>query len=217
MGNVALIAGATGLVGGHCLKLLLEDDDFELVKVLTRRPMYQEHHKLVEIVVDFDDLESFRLQMEATHAFCALGTTIKKAGSQEAFRKVDYEYPLRLAKIMRSLECPSFSVVTALGSKANSAIFYNRVKGELERDLEALGFPSLQILQPSLILGERSERRFGEGLAQVFFRATKPIWKGPLKQVAGIEAEQIAKAAIFFAKQAASGCHRYDSGTLQEV
>jgi uncharacterized protein YbjT (DUF2867 family) len=217
MGNIALLAGATGLVGSHCLQQLLEDDFFEMVKVLTRRPMQKEHHKLIEIVVDFDELESFRLQMEATHTFCSLGTTIKKAGSQQAFKLVDYEYPLRLGAIMQSLSCPSFSVVTALGAKASSPIFYNRVKGELERDLEAFGFPSLQILQPSLILGERQERRMGEGLAQAFFKVTKPIWMGPLKEVAGIEAEQIAKAAIHFAKLSEPGCHRYTSGVLQDV
>lgn len=217
MSNIALIAGSTGLVGGHCLNLLLDDEFFDEVKVLTRRPLGLIKHKLSEIVVDFDQLEDFRLQMEATHVFCALGTTIKKAGSQEAFRKVDYDYPLRLAQIVKSLGCRSFSVVTALGSNPNSPIFYNRVKGELESSLEKLGFESLQILQPSLLMGERNEDRFGEKLAQHFFGATKSLWKGPIKKYAGIEGKQVAKAMVHFAKMSEPGTHRYTSDVLQDV
>lgn len=217
MSNIALIAGSTGLVGGHCLNLLLEDDFFDEVKVLTRRPLGQVKHKLSEIIVDFDQLEDFRLQMEATHTFCALGTTIKKAGSQDAFRKVDYEYPLRMAQIVKSLGCTSFSVVTALGSNSASPIFYNRVKGELESSLNQLGFKSLQILQPSLLMGERGEERFGEKLAQHFFNATKPLWKGPVKKYAGIEGKQVAKAMLHFAKLSEPGTHRYTSDVLQDV
>lgn len=217
MAYTALLAGATGLTGGHCLRLLLDDPEFETVKVLTRRPLGMEAHKLVEIVVDFDQLEDYRLQMEATHVFCALGTTIAKAGSKEAFKKVDYEYPLRLAKIARSLDCSSFSVITAMGSNTKSPFFYSRVKGDLELELEKLGFPSLQILQPSLLMGERSERRFGEGIAQVFFDATAPLWVGPLKKVAGISGGQVAKAMIHYAKLSQSGTNRYTSDILHNV
>ena len=217
MSNIALLAGATGLVGSHCLKQLLEDEYFETVKILTRKPLNIVHHKLIEIAVNFDQLEDFRLQMDATHTFCALGTTIKKAGSQEAFRKVDHEYPLKLAKVVHSMGCPSYTIVTAMGANATSLIFYNRVKGEVERDLSKIGFKSLNILQPSLLMGERSEARFGEGLAQKFFNLTQPLFIGPLKRVAAIEGAQVAKAMIHYAKKGKSGVNRYPSDVLQDV
>lgn len=217
MSNTALVAGASGLVGGHCLKFLLEDNFFDTVKILVRSPIPFEHHKLIQIVVDYDQLQDFRLQMEATHTFCTLGTTIKKAGSQDAFRKVDFEYPLLLAKIMKSLGCENFSVVTALGSNANSPIFYNKVKGELENELRKIQFQQLQILQPSLLLGDRNESRMGEGIAQVFFKISKPIWQGPLKKYAGIEGEQVAKAMVRLAKQSSAGTTVYLSDELQDL
>lgn len=217
MSNIALLAGATGLVGSHCLKLLLEDDYFETVKILTRKPLNIVHHKLIEIAVDFDQLEDFRLQMEATHTFCTLGTTIKKAGSQEAFRKVDYEYPIKLAKVVHSIGCPSYSIVTAMGANSGSLIFYNRVKGEVERDLASIGFKSLNILQPSLLMGDRPEARLGEEMAQKFFSLTQPLFIGPLKKVAAIEGAQVAKAMIHFAKLSQPGVNRFTSDILQGV
>jgi uncharacterized protein YbjT (DUF2867 family) len=217
MGNIALLAGATDLVGNHCLKQLLEDDDFESIKIITRKPMNIVHHKLIEITVDFDELEDYRLQMEATHTFCALGTTIKKAGSQAAFRKVDYEYPLKLAKVVHSMGCTSFTIVTAIGANPYSFIFYNKVKGEVERELSKIGFKSLHIIQPSLLMGERPEARFGEEMAQKFFSLTQPLFIGPLKKVAAIEGAQVAKAMIHFAKQGKPDTNRYPSDVLQTV
>lgn len=217
MENIALLAGGTGLVGNACLQLLLEDDFFSQVKVLVRRSTGIVHHKLTEVVVDFDQLSDFRLQMEATHVYCTLGTTIKKAGSQAAFRKVDHDYPLELAIIAKSNGAFSFNIVTALGASANSGIFYNKVKGELEEALKHIGFDQLNILQPSLLMGDRAENRLGEGLAQKFFGVTAPLWIGPLKKYAGIDGKQVAKALLYYSKKGSKGIHVYTSDLLQDI
>lgn len=217
MENVALIAGGTGLVGSACLQLLLQDEYFSEVKVLVRKATGIVHHKLIEVVVDFDNLNDFRLQLGATHVFCALGTTIKKAGSQTAFTKVDYDYPLELAKITHAMGATNFTVVTAMGASASSLIFYNKVKGELQHALTRVGFVTLNILQPSLLLGNRAEERLGEGIAQSFFKITGPLWVGPLKKYAGIEGAQVAKAMLYYAKAAKAGTHIFTSDVLQEV
>jgi uncharacterized protein YbjT (DUF2867 family) len=166
--DTALLVGATGLVGGECLKLLLDHPGYDRVVVLTRRPLEVDHPKLEASVVSFDDLESHRDLIRADHVFCALGSTIKKAGSQERFRTIDHDYPLALARIAREQGATHFSLVTALGADSGSRIFYNRVKGEIEEDVRGLRYPSLTILRPSVIGGERNERRLGESLGKAF-------------------------------------------------
>lgn len=217
MENIALLAGGTGLVGSACLQLLLQDEYFSEVKVLVRKSTGIVHHKLIEVVVDFDNLNDFRLQLGATHVFCALGTTIKKAGSQDAFRKVDYDYPLELAKITHAMGAKNYTIVTAMGASASSPIFYNKVKGELQESLKKVGFDSLNILQPSLLMGNRAEERLGEGIAQSFFKITGPLWIGPLKKYAGIESAQVARAMLSYAKAGKSGINIFTSDVLQEV
>jgi uncharacterized protein YbjT (DUF2867 family) len=170
--RTALIAGASGLVGGECLRRLLASDAYTKVTVVTRRSLGSDakHQKLREIVVDFAQLDRIKAELRADHVFCALGTTIRKAGSQAKFRQVDFEYPRHLAELALRNGARHFSLVSALGASSKSGVFYSRVKGELEDALRAMNWPSLCILRPSVIAGDRQESRPLERLSELLLR-----------------------------------------------
>src|SRR4051812_14707775 len=146
--RTALLIGATGLVGGNVLDQLLADNDYSQVTVLTRKTLNKNDRKLKEVIVNFDKLEEHSDDIKADVVFCCLGTTIKTAGSQDAFRKVDYEYPLRVAEIAKRNGTKRYLLISALGSSKSSIIFYNRVKAEVEEDISNLNFEAFHILQP---------------------------------------------------------------------
>ena len=175
----AIVAGATGLVGGECLRQLLASDRYERVIAVTRRELGPEvqHAKLRQVVVEFDGLGAARPRLRGDHVFGALGTTIRKAGSRERFREVDFEYPLRLARLTLRNGARHFSVVSALGASRSSAFFYSRVKGEMEQGLHQLGWPSLAILRPSVIAGERAESRPLERVSEHLLRFAPATWR----------------------------------------
>jgi len=150
-----LLIGATGLVGHQVLTQALEDPRVETVTAPSRRPLGTSHRKLVAPIVRFDDLPADADWWKADAAICTLGTTIGKAGSREAFREVDHDYPLAVARLARAHGTPRFAVVSAKGANRNSPVFYSRVKGETEADLTALAFPSLTIARPGSIRGYR--------------------------------------------------------------
>lgn len=215
--NSALLIGATGLVGGLVLEQLLQDDFYNEVIVLTRKSSGKNHPKLKEVLVDFDHLENYKTDIKADVVFCTLGTTIKKAGSQEAFKKVDYEYPLRVAEIAKQNGATAYLLVTALGASKSSVIFYNRVKGEVEEAIGKLNFDAFHILQPSLIIGERNEVRTGEGLAQRLSPVYDALMFGPLNKYKSIKAEQIAKAMVHYSKLSDKGTFIHESDVLKKV
>ncbi len=212
-----LIAGATGLIGSHLLRQSLQNPYIAQVVSLARKPMQISHTKLQEIIFNFDNSHDYDTLPVVDAAFCCLGTTIKKAGSRKAFRKVDYDYPLALAKAMRDKGTAHFLVVTALGSDAGSMVFYSRVKGELEEALIGLQFPSLSIFQPSLLLGERKEKRFGEDFAKWLIPLVTPLLVGSLRKYRAIHGADVAKAMLKIARQPASGVCRYPSDEIQEI
>ena len=162
----ALLAGSTGLIGSHLLRRLLADARYERVSVLVRRPLAQTHPKLAVIVTDFSDLESLGSALQADDVFCCLGTTRAKAGSKQAFEAVDYELVMRLARATKAAGSRQFLVVSSMGASLAALAHYSRVKGRVERDLRTLGFAALQIIRPSLLLGERPESRTLEDIGQ---------------------------------------------------
>jgi len=184
----AIVAGATGLVGGECLRQLLASPRYERVIVVTRRELgaAARHDKLREVVVEFDRLGDAKARLRGDHVFCALGTTIRKAGSQAKFRAVDYEYPLRLARLALQNGARHFSVVSALGASRSSPFFYSRVKGEVEEGLRQMGWPSLGIFRPSVIAGERTESRPLERVSEHLLRFAPATWRPvPARDIAG--------------------------------
>lgn len=172
MTRTAVIAGATGLVGGQLLDLLLEDGTWDQVVSVGRRRLERRHPRLEQQVVSFADLDSLS---PCTDVFSCLGTTIKKAGSQDAFRAVDHDAVVALADAAYRAGAKRFLHVTALGASPHSRIFYNRVKGETERDVAASGVPTTVAFRPSVIDGERAERRPSERLTLAAMRTVGPV------------------------------------------
>jgi uncharacterized protein YbjT (DUF2867 family) len=213
MAKSALLLGASGLVGGHCLQLLLEDAAYEKVVVWVRMPLGLHHPKLQQQVVDFMHLE--RAHLTKVHdVFCCLGTTIKKAGSQEAFRQVDFTYPLEIAQIAAAGGAEQFLIVTALGANPKSSIFYNRVKGEVEAAITPLPFRGIHIFRPSLLLGERQEFRWGEKIAEQVAGFFSFVFIGPMRKYRPIHARVVAAAMIAVAKRNLTGVNIFESNQI---
>ena len=176
-----LLIGATGLVGRECLRLLLADADVMRLVVVSRRPLPIDvgAAKLDPHVVPFDELEAHADLFAVDQIICALGTTMRLAGSRDRFREVDFGIPLRVAQLGLAHGVSHFLLVSALGANAASRVFYNRVKGELEDAVRALPFRSVSIVRPSLLLGKRGDRRvreqIGRRLARLAPRRFRPV------------------------------------------
>lgn len=186
-----LIAGASGLVGKNLMELLLMDGAINSVNVLSRSPLNNNQTKVKKLIISFDKIDSINLP-QADVAFCCLGTTIKKAGSEEAFYTVDHDYIVNYAKACEKAGIKTFIVVSAQGADSSSVIFYNKVKGQTEEDLKKIKFPNLFILRPSLLMGERSESRPTEKLAQKVSHFLSPFMIGPLKKIRPVKASCVA-------------------------
>ena len=205
-GKTALLCGTTGLVGSHCLRLLLADPAYKQVVALTRRPLGAviANPKLDQRIVDFEELEHFLGGLQVDHVFSALGTTIAKAGSQEQFRRVDFDYPLAIAKTALDAGAQHLVLVSSLGADSEGRVFYLKVKGELEEAISGLGYQGLTYLRPSLLLGERKEPRLAEQFYEVLLKAAP-------KRYRGIEAETVARVMIETAKAERPGCEILES------
>lgn len=207
--KTALVAGATGAVGKALLFQLLEDENYLRVIVAVRNAIPFKHHKLTQVVVNFNELQTYQTQLVADDVFCCLGTTINDAGSKEAFMKVDFDYVVNLANLCKQNGTKQFFMVSSLGAKLNSAIFYNHVKGLTEDALQKIGFDALVVVRPSLLLTARKKLRLGERIAQLMMGVTGFIMVGPLKLYKAIKVEQVAKAMRYFANNNLHGNHVY--------
>jgi uncharacterized protein YbjT (DUF2867 family) len=208
--KTAIVLGATGLIGNLLTHRLVDSPLYEKVKVLVRKSLNWQHPRLQEVQFDFDHPNG--LLTQADDIFCCLGTTMKKAGSKEIFRKVDYQYPMDIARLGLAAGAQQFAIVTAMGADTNSTFFYNRVKGEVERDLTALNYPTFLIFRPSLLLGNRGENRLGERLAESAMRLFSPLIPAKYK---GVEASKVANAMLTTMQQGLVGKHVFESDQLQ--
>lgn len=211
----AVLLGASGLVGGHCLSLLLADPFYDEIFVLTRKPLEIKHPKLSSHVIDFSELEAHLIHLRPDFIFCCLGTTMNQAGSKELFYKVDYEYPLVAAKAALACGTEQFLLVSAMGANSSSSIFYNRTKGQIENALIALNLPSLLIFRPSLLLGDRSEKRLGESIAKHVMQCLSPLFKGPLEKYRAIGAEKVAQMMVYLVQKKIKGVQVIESIQIQ--
>jgi len=191
-----MLLGATGLTGGKVLQGLLGREEVSQVVALVRHKLPTLHDKLDQHEVDFDKLEDHAELFDVDAIICCLGTTIKKAGSQEQFRKVDLGYPLKAGELGRSHGVRAFILMSAIGASSSSTIFYNRVKGELEDALRDLNYPYLSIYHPSLLLGDRKEQRTAEALGIKAMPLVNRLLIGPLDKYRGIEAQTVADAMV---------------------
>lgn len=192
----ALIAGGSGLVGGFLLQELLAAPEYERVVAVARRPLEVEHPKLTQVTTEFAALRELSRPLRGDDAFCCLGTTIKKAGSREAFRAVDQGAVLAFAWAAQRGGAKRFFTVSSLGANTESRVFYNRVKGETEHALQVLGFDTLGIFRPSLLRGPRAEFRFGERVGELALALTRPLLIGGWRKYRAIDAEVVARAML---------------------
>lgn len=215
--SIALIAGASGLIGSSLVQILLESDRYKTVVSVGRKPLDLQHPKLQNEVIDFDALPQVASSTQPTDVFCCLGTTIKKAGSQEAFKKVDYTYVLNLARYAEKIGARRFLVVSSVGANPEASVFYSRVKGEMERDVSQLSIPEIHIFRPSILLGKREEFRLGERIAGGLATLIKPLFIGSMAKYKPAKAEVVAKAMHSATAQKNSGIHYYEGNQIPEL
>lgn len=216
--RTALIAGASGLVGRYLLDQLLGSPDYARVVAVVRRPLDVEHPKLVEVVARFDALEQLPEPLRGDDAFCCLGTTMRQAGSREAFQAVDQGAVLAFAWAAQRGGARRFALVSSMGANPASRFFYARVKGETERALQVMGFAALDLFRPSLLVGPRSDYRFGERLSAAGLALSRPFLIGPWRKYRAIHAATVARAMVRAAGNPdAAGVRVYASDAIAEL
>lgn len=215
--KVALLAGASGFVGGYVLDSLLDAPDFARVFAITRRPLGREHSRLANRIVQFEKLESQLKGTQCHVAFCCLGTTLKQAGSERAFREVDHDLVLTFARVAKAAGAQRFVIVTSAAADPRSRNFYLRVKGEVEQALERVGFQSLDILQPGPLLGWRTPVRPLELLATVFMPLVNVFLSGNRVAYRGISVRAVAAAVVGAARSGRRGVYRYTWASLRQL
>ncbi len=217
-GRIALVAGGSGLVGGQLLPLLLQAPQYARVHALSRRPLQFDHPRMANRVVRFEaSLQAQLKGLQCQDAFCCLGTTIRDAGSQAAFRAIDHDLVLEFAQLALACGAERLVLVSALGANAASKNFYLRVKGEMEKAVEGLRFRALDILQPSLLLGARRDLRVLELSAQVAMRLVNPLLLGRWTRFRAIPAATVAAAMCGAACSGRRGTYRYTYEGIRSV
>jgi uncharacterized protein YbjT (DUF2867 family) len=217
LAKTAVIVGASGLVGNELLQLLLNDDRYERVVVLVRIALATQHPKLKQQLVDFDQLDQVADYLIGADVFCTLGTTIKKAGSQAAFTRVDRQYPFKLAELSKQQGASSYLIVTAIGANPRSSIFYSQVKGQLEAELKNLQLNRLHIFQPSFLVGNRIEHRAGEQFVGKLMTAMAFLFVGALRKYKSIHVRTVAIAMIKAANDERLGNFTYTTDKIEDL
>ena len=205
MNRTALLAGGTGLVGSHVLRELLADSTWSRIVTVGRRPTPLRHAKLEQRVLDLSAIEAHGDLPHADDIFCCLGTTIKQAGSQDAFRRVDHDFVVGLARAGLRIGATQLLLISAIGADPDSRVFYSRVKGEAEAAVRTLPYRAVQIFRPGLLLGKRTEFRLGERIAMVAVPLLHPFLLGGLRRYHSIEANDVARAMVRIAREAPRG------------
>ncbi|MBR7722440.1 NAD-dependent epimerase/dehydratase family protein [Hymenobacter properus] len=215
--KTALLAGATGLIGAQLLPLLLQSERYAKVIVVGRRAVPVIHPKLVQVTTELDKLEDVRLKLIADDVYCCLGTTMKQAGSKEAFFKVDFLYVVQLAAVAASNFASQLLVVSSMGADAESRIYYSRVKGEMEAAVRQTPFRAIHIFRPSLLLGEREHPRLGERIGAVVLKALAPLLRGPLLKYRPVTGAAVAAAMLKAAQDDGGGVRVHESAELTQA
>ena len=215
--KIALVAGGSGLVGGYLIQALLGAPEYGRVFALTRRPLGREHPKLANRIVVWPRMAEQLKGMTAHEAFCCIGTTRAAARSDEAFREADLDAVLMFAQASRALGVPRFVVVSSVGAKSDSKKLYLRTKGEMEEALATIGFNSLDILQPSLLLGPRKEMRPLELAGRILAPLVNPMLTGSRESLRAIPAETVARGMLGAARRGGRGVYRYSYAAIRQL
>ncbi len=217
VGRMALVAGGSGLVGSRLLRVLGDAPEYGRVLALSRRPLSFEHPRIANRVTRFESLEHELRGLKCDDAYCCLGTTRRAAGSEAGFRAVDHDLVMAFARLARQAGAQRFVLVSAAGADPASRFLYLRVKGETEKALETLRFPSLELMQPALLLGARRELRPGETLAAMVTRVASPLLIGRLAAWRPVDAGELAQAMLTVTRRGLRGVRRYGSIDIERL
>ena len=193
----ALVIGATGMVGKELISILVRSDYYNSLHIVTRRPYELEHRKIKSYTINFDNFDHLTLHAHIQDVYVCLGTTMKKAGSKENFRKVDLEYVVSVARWAKKSHAEKFAVISSMGASAQSGNFYLQTKGQMENALIGMKLPKLIILRPSLLMGKREEFRLAERTGTILAKPLMKVMRGKLKKYVPVYAVQVAKTMFF--------------------
>jgi len=212
----ATVVGATGLIGGLLLEELLNDPYFDTIRILIRRPLEITHAKLEKKIVDFDDNDSLLIALSNSNVvFCSIGTTQKKVkGDKEAYRKIDFDIPVKLARFSKMVDCEKFILVSSVGANSKGNNFYIKLKGEVEDVIKTISLRSLHIMRPSFLIGERKEIRMGEVIGKPLMQIFSFLIR---KKYKAIQAKDVAKAMVTIAKKNDEGISSYEYEQIKEL
>lgn len=212
----ATIIGATGLIGNFLLEEILKDNYYDKVRVLVRRPFSVDHPKLEKKLVNFNDVEGFRLALEGSDViFCCIGTTQKKVkGNKEDYRKIDFDITVNAAQFSKLSGCETFIFVSSIGATSQSNNFYMRLKGEIEDAVKAIGLNRLYIIQPSILLGNRKEFRLGESISKGIMSAISFLIPTKFKPISG---RNVARAMLAASKISTPGVFTFQFPELTKL
>jgi uncharacterized protein YbjT (DUF2867 family) len=214
--RTALVFGSTGLVGNLLLEELVDSERYSAIKIFVRQSTGISVPGVEEIIADFSDLENLTPKITGDDLFICLGTTIKKAGSVENMEKIDRDLPVKIAQMARSNGLKNVAAVSSIGASADSKNYYLRIKGEMEEGIMMQDFENIAIVRPSMLLGERKERRTGELVGKVVMKAFKPVLTGKLRKYRAIHGKDVARAMIIILEQK-PGKKIYESDELQDI
>lgn len=216
MAKKAIIAGASGLIGSHLLRQLLDGDAYTEILVLARKPLPMQHKKLSQLVLDFDKLDEYSDRITGDAVFCCLGTTVAQTPDKVKYRKIDHDYPIRLAQLALKNGVQQFHWVSAVGADANSSNAYLKLKGETEDDLKKVGTPSLHLYRPSMLTGRKEKVRLSETLINGIMKLANPLLVGSLAKYHSIAGSVVAKAMIFQSIDNETGTFIYQYNELKK-
>lgn len=217
MSKAAVIAGSSGLVGVELLHQLCASKSYHHITLLVRRPSGFIHPKVEEVITNFDHIESIAGRVKGDVFFSCLGSTRKKTPDRKRYYQIDHDYPLAMAKIALTNGMQQFHLISAIGAAARSSNFYLKMKGETERDIAALPFPSVHIYRPSFLAGKREEQRTMEKIGLGIFKIINPLLLGGLRKYRSIDVKDVAKTMIRQSLQEQTGVHYYESDEIQEL
>jgi uncharacterized protein YbjT (DUF2867 family) len=216
MGKTALLFGSTGLIGNLLLEELLASDSYTKVRIFVRQPTEVTEAKVEEIIMDFAHPEQYSPLISGDDIYICLGTTIRKAGSVANMEKIDRDIPVKIAEIASTNRVRSLAVVSSIGANKASSNYYLRIKGEMEEEILRMEFENIAVVRPSMLLGERNERRAGELVGKVVMTAFSPLLAGKLKKFRAIHSRDVARAMIEITSKG-TGKMIYESDQLRVI
>lgn len=217
MAKKAVVAGSSGLIGSHLLQILLEQAFYDEVLILVRKKIPLQHKKLTQLVIDFNQPETYKNELTGHALFCCLGSTKKKTPDLSVYRKIDHDYPLLLAQLAKQNGVEQYHLVSSIGANINGANFYTKTKGETEADITAVGLPAMHIYRPSALTGERNEKRALEGIVAIVMKVVNPLLFGNWKKYQSISGATVAKAMYKQSIKNATGVFVYESDKIKQL